>query len=327
MAIVVLNYNGLADTVPCLESLRRLSSPPFQVLLVDNGSEIDPSAESRQAYPGLEIILTGQNLGYAGGNNRGMERALEAGADYILVLNNDTVVAPDIVERLLAVFQRDPRLGALGPVVNYMDEPDAVMTDGVAFNPGPGTEFFRRIEVPVDPANPPLIPVDIVNGCCLMLSARALRDVGLFDERMFIVHEESDLCLRLKRAGFGCAVLGLSLVWHKGSSAFERSGRRLQRYFDARNLCYLVGRHAGRLPGGRSWTPSFLHYLLYTFYRFDVEHDAGKPEAANAVIEGVYDALRHREGPYVSRSRPGIGLVRGAYRIGQRLARARRSAA
>jgi GT2 family glycosyltransferase len=195
-----------------------------------------------------------------------------------------------------------------------MDEPAAVMTDGVAFNPGPGTEFFKRIVVsPVDAAPAPVIPVDIVNGCCMMVRSDVFRSVGLFDEQFFIIHEESDLCLKAKRAGFTCGVYARTLVWHKGSSAFERSGRQLQRYFDARNLFYLLKRHTGRIPNSRSFAATVGHYFKYCFYRYCVEQEANKPTAAQAVIDGVYDALRGRVGPLTPGPRPGIGTIAGAF--------------
>lgn len=101
----------------------------------------------------------------------GIERAMAMGVDFVLVINNDTTVDPHILGALVDAFEKDPTLGIVGPVVNFMDEPAVVMTDGVAFNPGPGTEFFKRIPVPVDVAHPALVPVDIVNGCCMMISA------------------------------------------------------------------------------------------------------------------------------------------------------------
>src|SRR5437870_49918 len=169
VTVVVLNYNGLADTLRCLESLRAFVYPNLSIILVDNGSDEDPVTAAESRYPGLVAVRTGTNLGYAGGNNRGIKAALQRGADYVLVLNNDTVVSPAIVTALLDAFSKDPSLGIVGPVINYLDEPGRVMTDGTRFNAGPGAEFFSRLLVPVDADQPLLVPVDIVNGCCMMI--------------------------------------------------------------------------------------------------------------------------------------------------------------
>lgn len=319
VASVVLNFNGLEDTVKCLRSLMPLAADGCDVILVDNGSAIDPAGPALDVLPDLTYLRNTQNLGYAGGNNTGIRWALERGADFVLVLNNDTVVAPSIVDDLLAVFAADDRLGIVGPVVNFMDEPDVVMTDGVAFNPGPGTEFFKRIIVPPVSEHPSAVPVDIVNGCCMMIRSDVFHRAGLFDEQFFIVHEESDLCLRAGRAGFGCAVLSRTLVWHKGSSAFERSGRQLQRYFDARNLFYLIRRHTGKAGGSRNFAATLPHYLKYCFYRYDGELEARKPAAARAVVEGAIDAFAGRVGPYARHRRPAASLLSTAFSARRRL--------
>lgn len=327
VAVVVLNYNGLDDTIRCLQSLRAVPDELQRVILVDNASEVDPGPDASRAYPGVELVRNAQNLGYAGGNNRGIERALGLGADYVVLLNNDTVVAPSIIRSLLAAFATDESLGIVGPVINFLDEPGRVMTDGVTFNPGPGTEFFRRLVVavlPAGPSGPPVVRVDIVNGCCLMVKAGLFNAIGMFDEQFFIVHEESDLCLRASAAGFGCAVVGESLVWHKGSSAFERAGRQWQRYFDTRNLYYLLKRHTGRVSSSRPLAPSLWHYLLYAFYRYDFAREAGNTSAAHAVIDGLYDALRGWSGPYQRRSRVGVGATRAVFAAARLMARARR---
>src|SRR2546430_12176997 len=108
VAIVVLNYNGLSDTVRCLDSLRAIDYAELSVIVVDNGSTEDPWPAIDGRVPRLSYIRNGTNLGYAGGNNRGIAAALENGADYVLILNNDTIVAPSIVSALVAVFDRDP---------------------------------------------------------------------------------------------------------------------------------------------------------------------------------------------------------------------------
>jgi GT2 family glycosyltransferase len=296
VAVIVLNYNGLDDTLKCLVSLAPVAAAGHDVILVDNASAVDPEAACRRVLPSLIYARNADNLGYAGGNNAGIRIALDRGAGLVLVLNNDTVVSPDIVRELAAAFESDSTLGIVGPVVNFMEEPAVVMTDGVAFNPGPGTEFFRRIVVTPENEGRRVLSVDIVNGCCMMIRRDVLVSVGLFDEGFFIVHEESDLCLRAKRAGYGAGILARTLVWHKGSSAFERSGRQYQRYYDARNLYTLLRRHTGRVGASRSLRGTLGHYFRYCFYRYDIELEAGKSAAALAVVAGVCDGLKGKKG-------------------------------
>ena len=222
--IVPVNFNGLADTRKCLQSLAELVAPA-SVVVVDNASADNPTATLREEFPDVQVVRNPVNGGWSGGNNTGIRFALERGADFIILLNNDTTVHPALVERLLAAADAHPKFGIIGPVIRYMDEPDTVMTDGTLFNrPGyPG--FFQRQPVPERVADPPTVEeTDIVNGCCMMVRAELFAQIGLIDDRFFLIHEEADFCLRTKEAGWQCGILAEGLVWHKGSSASSARG-------------------------------------------------------------------------------------------------------
>jgi len=309
--IVVVNYDGLADTQKCLRSLAGLSYPRCHVVLVDNASSEDPTPAIRTEFPACDLIRNPENGGWAGGNNTGIRHALERGADYVLLLNNDTTVAPDLVDRLVTAATARPHFGVLGPIIRFMDDPDEVMTDGCKFNDARVPGFLQRLPVPLQRHEPPAVAsVDIVNGCCMMVAASVLRRVGLIDERFFLVHEESDLCLRVKRGGHGCGVLGEALVWHKGSSAFRRTGKKLQRYYDARNLLLLLRKHPRLRPEQRGWLSSRFEYVKYAYYRYAIEREAGLTDAADAVLQGVHDAMTGCFGAFGSRRRPAMPLLR-----------------
>jgi len=157
------------------------------------------------------------------------------------------------------------------------------------------------------------VDVDIVNGCAMMIGAPVFRRIGLIDERFFLIHEESDFCLRARQAGFGCGVLNQGLVWHKGSSTFKLSGKRWQRYYDARNLALLLRKHqASHRPGRGAWR-SRLEYLKYVYYRYALEREEGQADAADAVLEGVCDTLVRRYGAYAAGPRPALPFVRGLF--------------
>jgi GT2 family glycosyltransferase len=191
-----------------------------------------------------------------------------------------------------------------------MDPPCEVQTDGVLFNRPNRPGFFQRREVRLDRRDPPLVEeVDIVNGCCLMVRKEVVAAIGFVDEGFFLIHEESDYCLRAGRAGFANGVLAEALVWHKGSSSFRREGRRFQRYYDARNLVRLLKKH-GHLRGTRGTARSLAYHLRYAYHRYAIEREHGFDDSADAVVEGLYDALLGRYGPYPKRSRPGLGLLR-----------------
>ena len=314
--VVLVNFNGTADTRACVRSL---AGQPASVVLVDNASAPDPTAQLREEFPGIHFVRSEVNGGWAGGNNLGLRFALDRGADLVVLLNNDTTVSPDLIARLVAAAEAYPEFGIIGPVIRFMDPPCEVQTDGVAFNRPDRPGFFQRSPVPLDSREIPQVSeVDIVNGCCLMVRREVVERIGLIDEDFFLIHEESDFCLRSQRAGFRNGVLAEALVWHKGSSTFKREGKRLQRYFDARNLVKLIARH-GHRRGSRGKLRSFGHHLRYSWHRYSAEREGGFRESADAVVEGLYDAVAGDYGPYAKRPRPGVGVLRSAFDAAWRL--------
>ena len=242
-----------------------------------------------------------------------------------MLLNNDTTVEPQFVERLMAAANAHPEHGILGPVIRFLAPPYEVQTEGVIFNKPCEPGFFQRVPVPLATTEPPtVVEVDIVNGCCLMLRRGVVEKIGLVDEAFFLIHEEADYCLRAQEAGFKLGVIAESLVFHKGSSTFEREGHGFQRYYDARNLLRLLRNHRGR-PGERSYFRGFVHAIRYALSRYALEREKGFRESADAVLAGLYDGLIGRYGPRSDRWRPGFGIVRrviaGIWRLKGAIAR------
>jgi GT2 family glycosyltransferase len=309
--IVVLSYNGLADTRKCLGTLQHAIRPGVVPLLVDNGSTDGTKEVVEQEFPWCQILRLDPNAGPAGGNNRGIEYAMAKGADWILLLNNDTMVRPELCERLLEAAAALPEYAVLGPIINYMSEPELVMTDAVVFNGPHYHGFFERREVPPTHRHPPTaIETDVVNGCCMMIQADVFRKIGLFDENIFIYHDETDFCLRAWEAGFRCGVFDHQLIWHKGSSTFKDTGKRMARYYDSRNLYYVLRKHHGAKRHGRSWLSTAMMYVRYNYYRYCVEREAGFTVSADGVLEGVCDGVARRFGRHVERRRRMLPVLR-----------------
>jgi GT2 family glycosyltransferase len=324
VAIVILAYNGLQDTIRCLDSLENpvKEGQGVSALLVDNGSTDGTEGVVSQRFPWCPVLRIPKNNGPAAGNNQGIRHALQQGAQWVLLLNNDTTVHKDFVARMSSMAEQPDGFRILGPVINYMDDADVVMTDGVRFNRKSYRGFFERVPVPVRDACPPQVTeVDVVNGCCMMIHAEVFRRIGFFDESLFIYHDESDFCVRASLAGFRSGVFASQLVWHKGSSTFKTSGKRLQRYYDARNLGILVWQYAGKLPQSRSRVASLLKYARYLYWRFAVEREEGHPAAADAVIEGFIDFMSGRRGAYAPLARPALPILRKTCELGMKLGR------
>lgn len=325
---LVLTYNGLEDTRKCLRSLASQAAAGHPILLVDNGSADGTMEIVGREFPWAKRLRVEQNQGPSVGNNRGIEHALAHGAGSVLLLNNDTTVAPNLIDRMIAAAEAHPDFQIIGPVINYMDEPALVMTDGVTFNPPGHGGLFVRKPVPLAEAPTPAItPVDIVNGCCMLVSAEVFRTIGLFDEQFFIYHDETDFCLRALAATFRCGVIGEQLIWHKGSSTFKATGKRFARYFDSRNLVYVLRKHDGARLNGRTRRQTAKTLFLYLYFRYCHEREDGHPDAADAIIEGILDGLAGRQGPFEKRRHPMLPAVRTAFELLRHRPRLPRAAA
>jgi GT2 family glycosyltransferase len=217
VTIVVLNWNRRQETLECLESLTEARCSGATVLVVDNGSQ-DGSVEAiRDRFPDLQVIALAENRGYAGGNNVGIRAALGAAAKGVLLLNNDTKVAPDFLGWLVGVLNDHPQAAAVSSAVLRVDSPEVldvayldiyfghglVHRRGVNALPGQGFDVLKRIEVGI--------------GCSLLIRSEALERVGFLDESYFAYHEEVDWCFRARKAGYEIYYQPLSRVWHHGS--------------------------------------------------------------------------------------------------------------
>ncbi|WP_022948507.1 glycosyltransferase family 2 protein [Methylohalobius crimeensis] len=235
VSIIILNWNGRDDTLACLDSVFKIDYPNFDVVVVDNGSTDDSVPAIRKAFPQAHLIETGKNLGYAGGNNVGIQYALNNKADYIFVLNNDTTVAPDVLTHLVQAAEKHPEAAVLGPVIYEMERPETIWTAGEAFGEGFTCVHLRQGESETVLNKDDGRTVDWVTGAAFFTRSSALRDIGLFDERYFLVYEESDWCFRARRAGYSCLIVPQASVWHKVGSAFGSESSPLRTYFSTRN--------------------------------------------------------------------------------------------
>jgi GT2 family glycosyltransferase len=314
--IVVLSYNGLQDTQKCLTSLAAAQRPGVTTLLVDNGSADRTAAIVSSEYPWCRVLRIDDNRGPASGNNAGIRAALAERCDWVLLLNNDTVVDPALIDRLREAVRTHPGYAILGPVIKFIDDPDDVMTDGCIFN-APGYDgFFKRKPVPLTESVPPRVTdVDVVNGCCMLVRHDVIRRIGLFDERIFIYHDELDLCLRALAAGYKAGIIDHALVWHKGSATIKLAGKRSVRYYDARNLLYVLRKHRGARAHGRSRARTLATYLRYMYYCYSIEREQGDEHSARAVIEGMCDGFARRYGRYEERPRAFVRPVRLGFEL------------
>jgi GT2 family glycosyltransferase len=307
VAIVVLNWNGLADTLACLESLSDLRYANHRVIVVDNGSTDGSVAGLRRAASAspIELLEADRNLGYAGGNNLGIRRALDAHVDFVLVLNNDTVVHAALLDELLSAADRHPAAGCFAPWIFYFNDRDRLWftrsewsTGKDAFTaPGKGRLASEIAAEPTD--------TEYVCGAALFFRAEVARKIGLFDERFFLVYEDADWCFRARRAGFDCVTVPGARLWHKIGTSFGSEASPLRTYFSIRNKLLWAENNLSR----SEWRRVLARAVRRLFPSFSIERRETVPAARAlrwAVAAYVREASRKLGDPQERAHRRGV---------------------
>ncbi len=258
VAIIILNWNRKDDTIECLESIKQITYPNYWVLLVDNGSTDGSVEYFKTRYHNIEIIENKNNVGYAEGNNIGIRTAINNGADYVLLLNNDTVVDPDFLDELVKVVQSDPRIGFAGPKVYYYDynrKKDIINFAGGKLDIWKGRTYHIGLNEVDNGQFNEIKEVDYVEGSCILLRKEVIKKIGLFDPVYFAYWEDNDLCMRGYRAGYISIFVPGAKIWHKISAS---NINRNKIYFLTRNQFWFVKRYA-------TWN-QYILFLLYFFF-------------------------------------------------------------
>ena len=244
ISIIVLNWNGLSDSRECLRSLESVDYPRFNVIFADNGSSDGSVAAVREEFPNVVILENGSNLGYAEGNNRAIRLALQNGADAVLILNNDTIVEPDLLTAFVEAHAQLPDdVGMLGAVSYFYAERDVIAVAGVKWDSVAleDQHICKRQPSSTLPSTEPF-EVDYVVGCALFVSRDVLNKVGLLAPEFFLNGEDVDWGLRVRKAGLRNFTVPRAKVFHKVAASFG-GGSPLWRYFMVRNTLLWTSRH------------------------------------------------------------------------------------
>lgn len=245
IAIIILNWNGKENTLACLEGVKKLKvrNEQLEVIVVDNGSDETFNIQ----HSTVKIIRSEVNLGYAGGNNIGIKYALEKGADYVLILNNDTIVEKDLVTELLKTAQ-DNTVGIVAPKIYFAkgfefhkDRYQKKDLGKIIWYAG-GLMDWKNVlgshrgvdEVDMGQYDETQ-STDFASGCCMLVRKEVFEAVGLFDENYFLYYEDSDLSEKARRAGFTIMYNSKAFLWHKNAGSVGGSGSTLQDYYITRN--------------------------------------------------------------------------------------------
>jgi GT2 family glycosyltransferase len=253
----------------------------------DFAEEVKGKQAYRAANEQLVIIQNEQNFGYSEGNNIGMRYALKAAADYILLLNNDTVVDKDFLTELVRVAEQDESIGAIGPKICFYEAPQVIQSTGARINFWTGRAIALNWEkadyVLESSSSQKLLSVDYIYGACFLISRRIIEEVGELDPQYFLYGEELDWCIRISRAGYKIVCDLDSKIWHKGMASTSKE-KRFSVYYLERNRVIYVRKYAR--------TSQFLSFLLcYPVYYIVLLTKKRRAKDIPCFIKGFIDGL------------------------------------
>ncbi|MBU1100659.1 MAG: glycosyltransferase family 2 protein [Bacteroidetes bacterium] len=246
ISIIVLNWNGVADTSECIASLREIDYKNYEVIIVDNnssGNDVDIIKEKYGDYV-KEVIVNDDNYGFAGGNNVGIKYALNGDADLILLLNNDTIVEKNFLNELVAALNSDKDIGILTPMINYYSNKDTIWSAGGYISKIKASGFSSGTDMQQDSFVKNEF-CSFASGCCLLIKREVFERIGLLDDKYFLYLEDTDFCYRTISAGFKVMYVSSSKIYHKVSSTTSRVFSSLPIYFSTRNRLYFAKKNLG----------------------------------------------------------------------------------
>ena len=281
---IVLNYNNIFDTIETLKSANQMSYTKNSLLLIENSSEKEVVETIRSQYPTLEIIENGKNMGYAGGNNVGIKRAIEKGADYIFILNNDVILERDVLGRLITAMESMPNCAACQPLVTYFDNPNTIWSAGTEMYFGYPRLFEKGKKIQqIDSQEPPFGLV----GCAILFRTDAIKKIGIFDESLFLLQEETDWCMRAMKMGFRLIVVNSAVAYHKVSLTLGSFSRKYL-YYLGRNWLLVGKRNCSRLSYGYILFTELMIRIPYYLYQLAKR---GQLKMIRFYIFGLIDGL------------------------------------
>jgi GT2 family glycosyltransferase len=288
---IILNTNRREDTLACLESLANSTYSNQLTLVLDNASTDGSVKTIQNRYPDVRVIPLLENKGYAGNNNVGIKLALEQGAEWVFILNEDVILAPDCLECLMQSSCADPLIGIMGPMVYHFTEPTIIQSAGgllsrdwVSVHRGQNQEDRGQFSYPDQ--------VDWISGCAILIHRNVIDQVGLLDEWFFYYWEETEWCLRARKSGWKIVHVPVAHIWHKGVQRDYVPSPNVT-YYATRNWFFLLNKHHApwhvRLRAGWRTVRTMASWTILPKWR-------GMRAHRDAMWQGVVDYLHHKGG-------------------------------
>lgn len=252
-AIVILHYKNEEDTIECLDSLvgRSKSKPPFKIIVVANCASEEFCSNLRKKYPYIDLVSTKENVGFAKGNNLGIEKARKLTCENIILLNNDTIIKDSFIDKLVSFARSDQSIGLVSPKIyfakgfEYHKDRYKEKERGKVIWYAGGILNWQNIyashrgvdEVDTGQFNK-TVDTDFVTGCCVLIKKQVIDKIGFLDEKYFLYFEDVDYSVRARRSGFKVVYYPEVAIWHKNAASSDRPGSNIHVYYQTRNRLY-----------------------------------------------------------------------------------------
>lgn len=310
VGIIVLNWNSYADVVQCLDSIRKLDYENTEIVIIDNGSTDSSGQDIDDDYPEVEVVLSDKNQGFSAGNNIGIQRVRDRGAEYILLLNNDIRIPDEqILRKLVGIIGSNPNIGIITPQINEYPDKDTVWFRRGKINREIGSYYhdtnrkwylhgskktYSKIRDNSNQNSNKLVENEYLPFSCALFRETLFSEVGLLPEEYFLYVEDVEYCLRTMNAGYQLATVPDIKVYHEKSS--DSSLNPIRSYYGVRNRCLFVRRNRKEI----NLTLFYPTYVLSTLLLFGQRILAGNFASVEAVMRGIIDAIKMKEGkgPY-----------------------------
>jgi len=288
VSIVIVNWNTYEITRECLLSLRALTYKGASIVLVDNASSDDSAARLSTEFEETIVISNSENLGFTGGCNVGIKHALKLGAQYILLLNSDTIVDSRFLSLMVHAAEKERNIGLLNPTILHSDSGDPWYAGG-SVNLWTGIPRHNRGARGSGEQSQAPVDVTFVTGCALLIKAPVVRHIGLLDETFFLAYEDADWSIRARRAGYRAVYVPNARIWHKESYTFRSTNCKSRRdYYNARNALILASKHANFYQ----WPSLLTCYLSQLAYRACGYALLGQPARIKGLFLGLADGAK-----------------------------------
>lgn len=288
--IILVNYNGINDTIECIESLKKINYSNYKIIIIDNGSSDNSVNILREKYNSeIKIIDLKKNYGFAGGNNIGINMALNENIDYVLLLNNDTVVEKNFLKELVILAENNKQIGVVGGKIYYFDDKKKIWYAGAKINTLTGKTKHIGVDEYDKGQYDKISETDYVTGCMMLVSTNVIKRVGNMDESYFLYYEETDWSVRIKNAGYKLIYQPNSIIYHKVSRSTKKINHVMGYYYD-RNSYYFVMKNYGIL------NKSFMYvykrgFLVIKYFKGFIQ---GNDKKCKMVLE-AYKSIKNKE--------------------------------